>query len=395
MTASGTGGRARGDRGRGRNGAGAAPTEAVAPAVESTVAIGSADFERLIAPGNGRTQSLAGFDADYTDIVQYIVSCTHKIWEEAGLGLIDTHYLHNVKVHTADGWYLGRDKVLADSIQAKSAYPDGRAYAESVVWSGNERDGFYTSHLILNVSHNTGHSVYGPPTGRRVMRMGIALCLVKENLIVEEWVVRDDLSVIRQLGLDRDATVARLALRDAARPLGNYGDLERTLGQYAPEPLPAKTTPVEGFDVDDFLRRNLHEIWNRRMVNVVRDVVHENVVFHGPAQRELYGRGDYTAFILSLLAAFPDARFSIDQLYWNEDGAGGYRTSMRWSLVGTHEGYGIYGDPTGIRFRLWGLTQHTIRDGRIVEDWTLFNEFSLLKALYLAREAARTHRHGS
>ncbi len=387
--ASGSG--AAGAHARGRNGARPAAeplAPGTQPAAGSVVTLGSADIQRLLKPTGGRTQSLAGFDADYTDIVQYIVSCTHKIWEEGGIGLIDTHYLHNVKVHTADGWYLGRDKVVGDSIQAKSAFPDGRAYAEAVVWTGNERDGFYTSHLIFNVSHHTGHSVYGPPTGRKVMRMGIALCLVKENLIVEEWVVRDDLSVIRQLGLDRDATVARLALREAARPLGNYGDLERMLGQYAPEPLPARTTAVEGFDVDDFLRRNLHEIWNRRMFNVVRDVYHENYLFHGPSGRELYGRGDYTAFALSLLAAFPDARFSIDQLFWNEDGAGGYRTSMRWSLVGTHEGFGIYGEPTGIRFRLWGMTQHVIRDGRIVEEWTVFNELALLKALYRARKAA-------
>ena len=220
------------------------------------------------------------------------------------------------------------------------------------------------------------------------MRFGMALCFVKANLICEEWLLMDEIGVIRQLGLDLDATVALFARRGAARPLQNYGDLERMLGQYAPEPLPAKTTPVEGFDLDDFLRRSLHEIWNRRMFNVIRDVYHENVEFHGSSGRELYGRGDYTAFVLSLLAAFPDARFSIDQLFWNEDGAGGYRTSMRWSLVGTHEGFGIYGEPTGIRFRLWGMTQHVIRDGRIVAEWTVFNELALLKALYRARKAS-------
>jgi predicted ester cyclase len=198
----------------------------------------------------------------------------------------------------------------------------------------------------------------------------------------------DDVGVIRQLGLDLDETVARFAQRDAAQPLQNYGDTEHRLGQYAPEPLPAKANPVPGFDLDDFLRRNLHEIWNRRMFNVIRDVYYENCIFHGPAQRELYGRGDYTAFVLSLLAAFPDARFAIDQLYWNEEAPGEYRTSMRWSLIGTHEGHGIYGEPTGSRFRLWGLTQHVIVDGRFVEEWTVFNELALLKRLYLARSAA-------
>lgn len=367
----------------------AGPAVAASPAApEQTVRLHGTDFQRVMDPGTGRTQALAGFDPEYTDIVQYIVACTHRIWEETGMGLIYTHYLHNVKVHTADGWYLGRDKVVGDSIATKSAFPDARVTTPAVVWTGNEQDGFYTSHLIFNVSRNTGHSVYGPPTGRQVTRMGIALCLVKENRIVEEWVVRDDLSVIRQLGLDLDATVARLARREAAKPLQNYGDPELQLGQYAPEPYPAPAKSGTGFEVDDFVRRSYHEIWNRRMFNLVRDVVHENMLFHGPSGRECYGRGDYLALALSLLAAFPDARFSIDQLFWNADEAtGGWRTSMRWSLVGTHTGYGIYGAPTGVPFRLWGLTQHVIVNGRFVEEWTVFNELALLKRLYLARQA--------
>jgi hypothetical protein len=34
------------------------------------------------AAGSGRRQSMRGFDEDYVDIVDYIVRCTHKIWEE-------------------------------------------------------------------------------------------------------------------------------------------------------------------------------------------------------------------------------------------------------------------------------------------------------------------------
>ncbi len=347
----------------------------------------STDIAKLMNPGTGRTQSLAGFDPEYTDIVNYVLKCTHRIWEELAVGLIYTHYLHNVKIHGADGWSVGRDRVVGDTVQKLAAFPDRRTLAESVVWTGDDQHGFYTSHIAYSVEHNTGPSVYGPPTGRRVMRAAIALCFIKANLICEEWVLLDDLGVIRQLGLDVDETVARFARRDAAQPPQNYGDTEHRLGQYAPEPYPQKAPSGAGFDVDGFVRRSYHEIWNRRMFNVLRDVCHANMEFHGPDRRELYGRGDYTAFVLSLLAAFPDARFAIDQLYWNEDGQGGYRTSMRWSLIGTHEGYGIYGEPTGLHFRLWGLTQHLIKDGQFVEEWTLFNEFALLKKLYLARQA--------
>ena len=352
---------------------------------EKITLVKSTDITKLMKPGPDRLQSLQGFDADYTDIVNYIVACTHKIWEEGGIGLIYTHYLHNVKVHTGDGWILGRDAMVADTLHTLSAFQDRRAFAESVVWTGNDQDGFYTNHIALSLQHNTGYSKFGPPTGRKVMRFAQCICYVKDNFICEEWVLNDEIGVIRQLGLNLDEMVARFAQRDAVLPPQNYGDTEHRLGQYAPEPYPQKAPSGAGFDVDDFLRRNLHEIWNRRMFNVLRDVVHENCLFHGPAQRELYGRGDYTAFVLSLLAAFPDARFAIDQLFWNEEAPGVYRTSMRWSLVGTHAGDGIFGAPTGAPVRVWGLTQHLIRAGRIVDEWTFINELALLKQFYRAR----------
>jgi predicted ester cyclase len=386
-------------RSRGRNGArppADLPAPSAAPA-EHVLPVQHTDIARLMSPAGGppfasgsggrRRQSLAGFDADYVDIVNYIVRCTHKIWEEMGMGLIYTHYRHNAKVYTGDGWFLGRDQVVANSIQALAAMPDDRAYAEAVVWTGDDQAGFYTSHLILSVGHHTGHSFYGPPSGRKVLGSGIALCFVKDNLIGEEWLLHDDVGAIRQLGLDVDETVARLAERDAAKPLNNSGDLEHRLGQSPPEPLPVTSKPGTGFEVDDFLRRNLHEIWNRRMFNVIRDVYAPDVLFHRAQGHSDYGRGDYTAFVLSLLAAFPDGRFSIDQLYWNVEGPETYRTSMRWSLIGTHAGYGVFGEPTGQRVRVWGLTQHVIRAGRIVDEWTFINELAILKQLYLARRA--------
>ncbi|MEZ4664247.1 MAG: ester cyclase [Caldilineaceae bacterium] len=140
----------------------------------------------MAAANTEKRQPLLGFDEDYVDIVDYIVRCTHKIWEERGVGLIYTHYGHNIVIHTADGTTYGRDKVIADSIKTMNAFPDIRLYADDVIWSGNDQEGFHSSHRIFWTGHNCGHSIYGPPTGRKVTRYGVAQCLVKENRIVEE-----------------------------------------------------------------------------------------------------------------------------------------------------------------------------------------------------------------
>jgi predicted ester cyclase len=154
-------------------------------------------------------------------------------------------------------------------------------------------------------------------------------------------------------------------------------------GQTTPEVWPPKTS--EGFDIEDFVRRSMHDIWNWRMFNKIAGHYADNYLCHSASGREMYGRDEFTAFVLSMLAMFPDARFSIDHLFWNGDEREGYRTAMRWSLVGTHTGHGIYGMPTGKRVRIWGMTQHIVKNGRFVEEWTLFNELALLKQLYLAR----------
>ena len=346
------------------------------------------DIGKLLAPGQPRRQSLQGFDEEYSDIVDYIIRCTHRIWEEKGVGLIYTHYQHNSLIHGAGGDSYGREGVVQATLQTMSMFPNRRLYADDVIWTGNDQDGFYTSHHITSTGHNTGPGAYGPPTGRAATYRAIALCYVRENRIFEEWLLRDELSVIRQLGLDEHAIIQAQARRDLARakPPVVHGEVERSLGQFEPYSMPPRTG--EGFDVDDFVRRSVHEIWNWRMLNKMRDYYTENYECHTASDRRIYGVGDFTAFLISVLASLPDARVALDQVYWNGDEAsGGYRVATRWTLHGTHTGWGLYGAPSGARVQIMGLSHHLIQGGKFVRESTLFDEFGLLRQIEAARLA--------
>ena len=348
------------------------------------------DISRLMNPGPEKRQSMQGFDDDYVDIVDYIVRCTHKIWEERGIGKIYTHYRHNVIIHTSDGMTYGRDKVIADSIKTMSAFADIRLYADEVIWSGNDQDGFHSSHRITWVGQNTGYSIYGPPTGRKVVRRGIAHCFVKENRVVEEWISRDELALIRQLGFDEIELAKKMAAQDAARGLKspkplNQSELERLRGQLPPESYPAKES--DGFDPEDFVRRSFHEIWNWRLLNKVGEYYTPNFLCCTSTYGKLYGLGDFKSYVMSILAAFPDAVLNIDHVCWLGNEQDGYRVATRWTLQGTHDGPGVYGEPTGKRICLLGITHHEIKDGKFVQEWTAFDEFALLKQLYALASA--------
>ena len=53
------------------------------------------DFTDLVPTDRPRVQGLRGFDPIYTDIVDYNIRCTHRIWDERDIGLIYSHYTHN------------------------------------------------------------------------------------------------------------------------------------------------------------------------------------------------------------------------------------------------------------------------------------------------------------
>jgi hypothetical protein len=105
------------------------------------------------------------------------------------------------------------------------------------------------------------------------------------------------------------------------------------------------------------------------------------VRFHGPTDREMYGVGELTAWVLGLLAMFGDAAFTVDNLQWMGNTDEGFLVSTRWHLVGSHSGFGFFGPPTHRPVSMWGITHQRVQDGLIVEEWTVTNEFDVLVQL--------------
>ena len=339
--------------------------------------------DRLLRQPRGeRVQRMRGFEDQYVDIIDYIARITHRIWEEKDIGYIYDTYRHNSRVYDDFGLQYGNEKIVADTAHTINAFPDIRLYADEIIWAGNDEIGFHTSHRTVISGHNTGFSRFGPPTGKKVTLWCIANCVSLENEIFAEWVSYDTAGLARQLGFD---------LRETARKLGNamaeaeledprFGEAERRPGQGKP----ARLLPRDesGFDVEEFTRRTWHNIWNRRSLRDVARAYDPSLVCRGSTGRVIYGRGEYQSFILGMLAMFPDAMLQVDDIYWMGNDDDGYLVSVRWSLVGTHRGYGVYGAPTGRRVNMWGITQQQIKDGAIQKEWMLFNEFAVMQQIY-------------
>ena len=338
------------------------------------------DIYNLINPG---PQNMRGFDDDYPDIVAYIIRCTFKIWEEKQVGLIDSHYAKNSVIHTANGDISGAQTVLNNTVQQLSLFPDRRLFPEDVIWSGDDENGFYSSHRIRSTATHRGESLYGAPTGRRIKYRVIADCVLKENKIIEEWLVREDLHIIRQLGIDERAFVEKLVRisPDKYSQTSELASSDRTAGF---DLLPVTS---DNFDVEAFIKNAWHSAWNLRLFDSFKHGYLSTVVCHSSSGRELFGQDEIIQFAIDWLACFPDGKMHFDHFCSLGDDASGYRTSLRWTFTGTHLGYGIYGKPSGKPVRVMGITQAFVRSGKILEEWTVFDELNLLCQIYQPDEA--------
>ena len=150
-----------------------------------------------------RRQPLDGFEAVYRDIVDYIVRCTHRIWEEKDVGLCRTHYGADCTLHTLAGPAVGMEVVTQNTIGALAAYADRVVLAEDVIWSEDAPGTYYSSHRIMSRSTHFGDEpLIAGATMRGSGTTTIADCKVIANKIVEEWLVRDNIRALWQVGAD-------------------------------------------------------------------------------------------------------------------------------------------------------------------------------------------------
>ena len=351
------------------------------------VATGYSEGEQRIPGYFGPSQPMHGFEKTYRNIIDYIVRITYRIWEDRDVEYIGETYSEDSKVYDDYGLQRGSAKIISDSHHRTGAFSNIRLIADEVIWAGDDKVGYHTSHRTLIRGTNDGDSKYGPATGRDVDVLVIANCVALQNEIFLEHVLYNNSSLLTQLGHDLGEVAIRMA--DASPP--GWPRTERVWSDLRHAARPTEplyvTDPVQGFDVDRFTRQALEGIWNGDSENILKNAYSDEFRFSGPTERSFTGIVPYLGLVNSLKAAFPDLHAGVDEVYWMGNDKKGYLSSVRWSATGTHAGEGIYGAPTGAPVQIWGITQQRIVDGRVVHEWMLFNELDLMMQIAAARKA--------
>lgn len=321
-------------------------------------------------------QELPGFDAEYLDIVDYIIKITHRIWEEKGIGVIYDTYANNCIVHSGDSCSTGVSGVVSNTLATLHAFPDRRLMAEDVIWSEDKPGVFLSSHRILSTGTNLGLSSFGAPSGKKIYFRTIADCACQNNLIFEEWLVRDNLWIVQQLGIDAEVLAKQMAKNQPAKKTFGYDECME--GQFIPTAYTAKDNSI-----GEQLLEMLNAVYNQKLINRICDFYADNAIIHTICNKDLIGHDEIQGATISFLSSFPNARLIVERVTYNTYSDGSTHASVRWYLRGLHEGIGMYGLPTGKPVEILGITQYTITDGKIVEAWEIYDGLDVLRQLHL------------
>lgn len=310
----------------------------------------------------------------------YIVGWTDLIWDDFGLGRLGDHYAADMTVHGAYGPIRGMETVLQGSLVKKAAFPNRVGTAEDVVWESRGDDAFISHHRVFHSGKQEGVWSYGPPSVRQSESRNMAVCLVRDALVVEEWVVRDEYRVVSTLGLDPEAVARTQAFTDEPGGLFDRpapGDV-LTQGESGPRP---ETHRAEAELVTGLVDR----VWNERHLEEVDRFVHPHVFLETTRARILTRHRNYQIDLLQMLAPFPDAVIRPRDVAVVSDPGRGTRASVLWQLQGTYSGAPLYGPPTSSPVEVMGVSQFLVRDGRVVHEWRVFDEIAVLAQIARAR----------
>lgn len=346
---------------------------------------GFAEGEMRIPADLGPDQPMRGFESQYPNVIDYIVRITHHIWEDRNVEYIADCYTPTSQVFDDYGLQLGNQKIIADTHHTTGAFSNIRLIADEIVWAGDDQVGYHTSHRTLIRGTNDGDSKYGPATGKDVDILVIANCVSLENDIFLEHVLYNNSSLVQQLGFTLEDMAERMASEHPAGWPRDDATWQQLRCATSPKMPISQSQPLTGFDVDAFVRQSFDKLWRQRDMGALDRYYTAGFAFSGASDRSFTGGRSYALMLSDLFQCFPDLELQMDEVYWMGNENDGHLTSERWSAEGTHTGAGQFGEPTGAKVQIWGITQHRIIGQRIVREWTLFNELDLMMQIAAAR----------
>ena len=312
------------------------------------------------------------------EIVDYILRITREIWEDRNPDLVMRYYGPEARIHALGGIMRGAAEVTENTRAMQAAFPDRLVIGEDVVCSPLEGGAWLSSHRIRSPMTSKGANAYGPATGRKVTTYVMADCVVRNGMIEKEWLVRDNLSLVRQLGLDPQEVARREAARSHPDEHSRWLDDERARILDAPLPPADAASPDPQKDPLGFPREILLGLWQRP--SEFCEAAYAPYAILSDSDREVAGASDIRRHYAALRESLNVLRLSIDHAGLQARG-GGWTLAARWTAAAEHlkefEGLPASRAP----LFLMGISHWWLTGGRVAREWTVFDRLALMEQI--------------
>lgn len=318
----------------------------------------------------------------YASVPDFIYGITREIWEDRGIGSkLDQYYAPDILLRAATGFTGSNAGVASQTLQTLHQFPDRQLVGEDVIWTGFEDGTFLSSHRLTSVMTHTGDGILGRATGKRVRSRIIADCWVRNQVVVEEWLVRDQAAFANCLGLEPRVLAREMVDREIrnGQPISYFVPAHDRPGCFMPT--------VQDDETIDYLVKRLTRLWHAKETAAIRDIYFHGAGLHAPGGAVLYGHHDIDTFAMGYLASLPDAAYKVESALINRDAELPVRIALRWSLAGTHSGFGHFGEPTGAPVYVMGMSHLNLTAGRITAEYMVTDEVAIWKQIYAHTES--------
>mmetsp|Transcript_22430 Transcript_22430/g.42336 ORF Transcript_22430/g.42336 Transcript_22430/m.42336 type:complete len:374 (+) Transcript_22430:136-1257(+) len=315
-----------------------------------------------------------GFSERFQSPEQYILDITYEIWEERGLQKIWDYYSEDCPVKTPMSVSVGVQPVIDSTYATLKQFPDRLLLGEDIIIGDWSEVRFYSSHRVRSPATHQGDGLFGPATGKAITMLTIADCICEGDKIIDEYLVRDNSGVALQLGIDPVDQVRRMieqGNRDgetpAAQLVERWSDTytscgDPQIGKVAVQAYTKRFGQLAGF-------KEYAECYDR------------SIRFEASGNTLAYGTERMEAWVRSRLAGLSNPEFQIHHMITKQVDGKPPKVAMRWSLTADHATDSMFGPGSGKRVALLGVSHFELRDGKISNEWCLFDELSVYAQL--------------
>jgi len=319
---------------------------------------------------------MKGFDKKYVDFPDYILKITKPIWDGKDVESIGKFYTDNIPVRSPFGITYGNKPVIEATYNTLKEFPNRQLLGEDVIWNGNDDVGYHSSHRILSKGTHLGDGFYGKPTGKDIYYRVIADCACKDNQVYDEWIVRDQGAMVRQIGyspkefaqimIDKEGGV------DNAKKLFDKSEVEPS--DYHPEDMRINSA---GEKYSKILNSVFEANYDFSDYNRASSI-------YWPGNKLGHGREDVAKFWNSLKSIFTEIKFTIEHVGYLDEPFKNPRASIRWFLEGIHSNDSDdYGKKTNSKLFIMGINHVELNKDGIIREWVLFDEVAIWKQILM------------